>query len=107
MFRHCIGLLRQQVDVVNAGVVTSRCNIDVRRLDVSSNGGLDHRYCWANTLAHILGLELSNNGQLRGRVMTEALADGGAPPESREIIVRSEPADNGFITVLNAQEDAA
>ncbi|HEX3364706.1 alkaline phosphatase family protein [Phenylobacterium sp.] len=61
---------------------------------------------WANTLAHILGLQLSDNGRLRGRVMAEALADGGAPPEARAVTVRSEPAANGFVTVLNAQETA-
>jgi arylsulfatase A-like enzyme len=61
---------------------------------------------WANTLAHILGLELSSNGHARGRVMAEALADGGATPEVRPIVLRSEPAANGFTTVLNAQEAA-
>ena len=59
---------------------------------------------WANTLAHVLGLELAPRGHALGRVMTEALADGGAPPETRAVTVRSEPAANGFITVLNAQE---
>jgi arylsulfatase A-like enzyme len=59
---------------------------------------------WANTLAQVLGLELSNNGHVRGRVMAEALIDGGAPPETRVIVERSEPAANGFTTVLNAQE---
>jgi arylsulfatase A-like enzyme len=61
---------------------------------------------WANTLAHILGLQLPSNGQARGRVMAEALKDGGAPPEIRPIVVSSEPAANGFTTVLNAQEAA-
>ncbi len=61
---------------------------------------------WANTLAHILGLQLSSNGQAKGRVMAEALRDGGAPPPSRPIVVSSEPAANGFTTVLNAQEAA-
>jgi len=61
---------------------------------------------WANTLAQVLGLELSSHGQLRGRVMSEALANGGPAPESREIVLRSEPAANGFTTVLNAQEAA-
>lgn len=61
---------------------------------------------WAHTLAHILGLQLSSNGVAKGRVMTEALADGGPPPEARAITVRSEPAANGFTTVLNAQEAA-
>jgi hypothetical protein len=61
---------------------------------------------WANTLAQVLGLELSSNGHARGRVMSEALADGPAPPEARAIVLRSEPAANGFTTVLNAQEAA-
>jgi arylsulfatase A-like enzyme len=61
---------------------------------------------WANTLAHILGLQLSDNGRLRGRVMSEALVDGGASPEAQAVTVRSEPAGNGFVTVLNTQEAA-
>jgi hypothetical protein len=61
---------------------------------------------WANTLAHLLGLELSTNGKLRGRVMAEALAQGGAPPQTKAIVVASEPAANGFVTVLNAQQAA-
>jgi arylsulfatase A-like enzyme len=61
---------------------------------------------WAATLAHILGLDLGGAGQLRGRVMAEALKDGGPPPPAREITVRSRPAANGFTTVLNAQEAA-
>ena len=59
---------------------------------------------WANTLAHILGLELSNNGHARGRVMTEALAGGAATLETRAVTIRSAPAANGFMTVLNTQE---
>ncbi|HZZ67800.1 MAG TPA: alkaline phosphatase family protein [Phenylobacterium sp.] len=61
---------------------------------------------WANTLAHILGVQLSDHGKLRGRVMAEALTDGGAPPEARAVTVRSEPAANGCTTVLNTQEAA-
>jgi hypothetical protein len=61
---------------------------------------------WANTLARVLGLELSANGQARGRVMAEALKDGGPAPEAKSIVVASEPAANGFTTVLNAQEAA-
>jgi len=59
---------------------------------------------WAPTLAHILGLDMPAHGALTGRVMAEALADGGAPPEARKIVLRSAPAANGFTTVLNAQE---
>jgi len=61
---------------------------------------------WANTLAKVLGLELSANGRLRGRVMAEALAGGGPPPPAKAITVRSAAAANGFVTVLNAQEAA-
>jgi arylsulfatase A-like enzyme len=61
---------------------------------------------WANTLARVLGLELSANGQARGRVMSEALAEGGAAPDAKPIVVASAPAANGFTTVLNAQEAA-
>jgi arylsulfatase A-like enzyme len=61
---------------------------------------------WANTLAHILGLDLQPRGHALGRVMTEALTDGGAMPEARAVTVRSEPAANGFVTVLNTQEAA-
>src|SRR6201999_4104795 len=59
---------------------------------------------WANTLAHIIGARLSDDAKLRGRVMGEALADGAAAPAAREIVLRSTPAANGFVTVLNAQE---
>ena len=61
---------------------------------------------WANTLAHILGLELSSRGHLRGRVMAEALAGGGPALAARRVTLRSKPAANGFVTVLNAQEAA-
>jgi hypothetical protein len=58
---------------------------------------------WANTAAHILGLQLSSRGHLKGRVMTEALRDGGPAPPTQAIILRSKPAANGFTTILNAQ----
>ena len=41
-----------------------------------------------------------------GRVMAEALRDGGPPPEAKKVILRSEPAANGFLTVLNRQDAA-
>jgi arylsulfatase A-like enzyme len=59
---------------------------------------------WAPTLAHILGLDMPARGALTGRVMREALAEGAAPPQTQKIVLRSEPAANGFTTVLNAQE---
>ena len=61
---------------------------------------------WAQTLAKVLGLELSTRGHALGRVMSEALTGGGPPPAVRAITIRSEPAANGFITVLNAQQAA-
>lgn len=59
----------------------------------------------APTIAHILGLDLGPGGHA-GRVMTEALRDGGAAPEVRKVILRSDPAANGFVTVLNRQDAA-
>ena len=35
--------------------------------------------------------------------MSEALADGGPPPPVKKLTLRSKPAANGFVTVLNAQ----
>ena len=61
---------------------------------------------WANTLADILGLQLSDRGHERGRVMREALKGGAATPKARAITLRSKPAANGFVTVLNTQEAA-
>jgi arylsulfatase A-like enzyme len=61
---------------------------------------------WANTLAHILNLPLRPRGHAVGRVMSEALADGGPIPEAHPVTLRSEPAANGFVTVLNTQEAA-
>ena len=58
---------------------------------------------WANTAAHILGLELPRRGNRVGRGMSEALADGGPPPPVKKLTLRSKPAANGFVTVLNAQ----
>ncbi|MBI1199753.1 MAG: alkaline phosphatase family protein [Phenylobacterium sp.] len=57
---------------------------------------------WAPTLAHILGLDLGGRGALKGRVMREALASG-APVGSGVFTLRSAPAANGFVTILNGQ----
>ena len=61
---------------------------------------------WANTVAQILGLQLSHRGHLVGRVMTEALVKGGPAPAVQPITLRSKPAANGFTTILNAQTAA-
>jgi arylsulfatase A-like enzyme len=58
---------------------------------------------WANTAAHILGLQLSRRGTLVGRVMSEALKDGGPTPATKTVTLRSRPAANGFRTILNTQ----
>ncbi len=58
---------------------------------------------WANTVAHILDLPLPARGHAVGRVMTEALAAGGPAPAVKPITLRSKPAANGFVTILNAQ----
>lgn len=58
---------------------------------------------WAQTLAKVLGLDLGGRGQLKGRVMREALAADGATVASQAWTIRSEPAANGFVTILNGQ----
>jgi arylsulfatase A-like enzyme len=57
----------------------------------------------APTLAHILGVELSGPGNLKGRVIGEVLKDGKMPKVSQSV-VRSAKAANGFETVLDEQE---
>jgi hypothetical protein len=58
-----------------------------------------------NTIAHILGIDAPTRGQLRGRVITEALPRGAAPTFAPETL-RSAPAANGFQTILNRQNAA-
>jgi len=54
------------------------------------------------TLAHILGLTIVAKGGLTGRVAGEALK-GGKPVTAVRTAIRSLPAANGFVTVLDAQ----
>jgi arylsulfatase A-like enzyme len=54
------------------------------------------------TLAHILGLKITNKGKLIGRVLTEAMP-GGATPRYIARVIRSGPAASGIRTVLNYQ----
>ena len=54
------------------------------------------------TAARILGLTQKPNGNLVGRVMTEAMPNG-ATPRAFAVSVKSEPAANGLRTVLNYQ----
>jgi arylsulfatase A-like enzyme len=57
----------------------------------------------AVTLAHLLGLDLKPSGRLVGRTLGESLTPG-APVTWSRWTIRSAPAANGFITVLNLQE---
>ncbi|MDR3507610.1 MAG: alkaline phosphatase family protein [Caulobacteraceae bacterium] len=59
----------------------------------------------AITLAKVLGLDLKAKGHETGRVLAESLK-GGETPASTSRTVRSAPAQNGFVTVLNLQESA-
>jgi hypothetical protein len=54
------------------------------------------------TIAALMGLDVSNNGKLVGRVLTEALPNGALPEVTSRVIV-SDPAANWLTTVLNMQ----
>ena len=57
----------------------------------------------APTLAHILGVDLSGPGTLKGRVIAEAIKGGKMPTVTRRTIA-SPAAPNGFRTVLDLEE---
>jgi arylsulfatase A-like enzyme len=57
----------------------------------------------APTLARMMGLELTSEGPLAGRVLQEAMKDGPAAPAVRTELVRS-PAASGRLTLLQYQE---
>ncbi|MDE2486410.1 MAG: alkaline phosphatase family protein [Alphaproteobacteria bacterium] len=58
---------------------------------------------WAPTLAHALKIDFPARGHATGRAMTEALAKGETTPRVRRYTLRSAPAANGFVTVLDGQ----
>jgi hypothetical protein len=58
----------------------------------------------APTLAKILGLELTSNGKLKGRVLQEALAGGPSSIPFKHLSVVSAVATNGKATVLMYQQ---
>jgi arylsulfatase A-like enzyme len=60
----------------------------------------------APTAAHLLGLDLGGGGQAKGRVLGEALAADGHSAPVQTNVLRSDPAANGFVTVLDWQETA-
>ncbi|HEY4213971.1 MAG TPA: alkaline phosphatase family protein [Steroidobacteraceae bacterium] len=58
----------------------------------------------AGTLAHVLGLDLPAKGALAGRVLSEALVDGGRAAPARSGRLVSRKAADGRSTVLEYQE---
>jgi hypothetical protein len=55
------------------------------------------------TIARLMHLDVSDNGKLVGRVLSETLP-GGALPEVSSRVIASEPAANGLVTVLDMQQ---
>lgn len=56
------------------------------------------------TLAHILGIEMPSTGDLKGRVLEEALSGGKDAGTATVKTMVSAPASNGMSTVLEYQE---
>ena len=54
------------------------------------------------TIAHVLGLEVSDKGKLVGRVLSETLPNGALPHVTSRVVI-SDPAPNGLATVINMQ----
>ena len=54
------------------------------------------------TIAQLMGLDVSRNGKLVGRVLTEALPNGAVPEVVSGVVV-SEPASNWLTTIVNMQ----
>jgi hypothetical protein len=54
------------------------------------------------TIAQLMQLDLSDKGNLIGRVLTEALPNGALPAVTSRILI-SDPAPNGLATVINLQ----
>jgi hypothetical protein len=74
---------------------------DFRRrfVDLAPAGNADI----AETLAHVMGLQLRPKGELRGRILREALAGASESPSAKVASLVSEPF-NGRRTVLFYQE---
>jgi hypothetical protein len=54
------------------------------------------------TIAQLMQLEVSDRGKLIGRVLAEALPNGSVP-EATSQVVKSNPAPNGLVTVIDMQ----
>ena len=57
-------------------------------------------------IVQLMHLDISDNGKLLGRVLTEALP-GGAIPDVTSRVITSEAAPNGLVTVLDMQQVGA
>ena len=55
------------------------------------------------TLAHLMQMNIPSLGELRGRVITEALAGGPAATRFAPGVIRSRPSRDGYSTVLMYQ----
>ena len=69
-------------------------------IDESPTGNIDI----APTLAHILGLQLPSIGNIRGRVLEEALAGGNLSDVYTRKVIESAPTQSGVSTLLEYQE---
>jgi len=54
------------------------------------------------TIAHLMQLDVKDNGKLVGRVLSETLPNGAVPAVTSRVLV-SDPAPNGLATVVNMQ----
>jgi len=54
------------------------------------------------TIAHLMQLDIKDNGKLVGRVLSEVLPNGAVPAVTSRVLV-SDPAPNGLATVVNMQ----
>jgi len=52
------------------------------------------------TIVHLMGLKAQDKGKLAGRVLTEALPDGGTMPMVQSNVLHSEPDALGNVTIL-------
>ncbi len=58
----------------------------------------------APTIARILSLQIPAKGLLKGRVLSEALAEGPAAPAAKRQVMVSGKSENGWTTILEYQQ---
>jgi hypothetical protein len=59
------------------------------------------------TIAQLLGLSIPNNGALLGRILGESFTGGPGAPAAVKTIIKSAPAKNGVVTVVDQQSVGA